>query len=283
MVRRDRRWLWLTLFALANLVCWVGVAALAGLLVGDTVDIGVEALIRQGQATAMAGWEQVTQRASQPTVVPTSAAQAPMPTKQAPAGGPSPATPTPLPSAQSQSTQETEPSTAVPTVAGNSPTPAPEATLVTSPLLMADPEISTLTRLDAEMSRSAPDRAVQIRYQEDALNSEIATLWVNNPDLPYRDVQLDLQREQVVVTGTVSAWGFDAKVKVTASVSAQDCVPQFEIKSVSVMGVVAPLFVRNQFDKLIAEPTTWYPADYPLCVEQIVVEDTRLTVYGYRR
>jgi hypothetical protein len=28
---------------------------------------------------------------------------------------------------------------------------------------------------------------------------------------------------------------------------------------------------------------TWYPADYPLCLEQIVLEETRLTCYGYRR
>lgn len=279
MMRRDRRWLWLTLFAMANLVCWVGVAALASLLVGDKVDMGVEALIRQGQATAVAEWEQVAQRASEPAAVPTSAAQAPLPTEQALADEPSAATPTPLPSAQSQDAQEAE----TPIAPGDTPTPEPEATLVTSPLLMADPEISTLAQLDAEMSRSAPDRAVQIRYQEDALNAEIAALWKNNPALPYRDVQLDLQREQVVVTGTVSAWGFEAQVKVSGTMTTQDCVPQFEIESISVMGVMAPMLIRNQLDRLIVEPTTWYPVDYPLCVEQIVVEDTRLTVYGHRR
>jgi hypothetical protein len=163
------------------------------------------------------------------------------------------------------------------------PSAQPEATLVSTPLLLADPEISNLALFDAEMDRSAPDRAVQIRYQESALNAEIATLWRNNPDLPYRDVWVDLMRDQVVITGRITVLGFGVNGEVVGQVVVKDCVPVLEIQRVDIAGVMTPSFVREQVESMVLEAMTWYPADYPLCVEQIVLEETRATVYGYRR
>jgi hypothetical protein len=133
------------------------------------------------------------------------------------------------------------------------------------------------------MSRSAPNRAVQIRYKEEALNSEIAALWTNNPDLPFRDVHVDLQQNGVIVTGKTTALGFQVYATVTGNVSVQECRPQLEIETVSVAGVMTPSFVKNEVEEIILEAMAWYPADYPLCLEQIVLEETRATVYGYRR
>lgn len=156
-------------------------------------------------------------------------------------------------------------------------------TLLTKPLLLADPEFYSLTGLDAEMARSAPGRVVQIRYQEAMLNQEIATLCENNPDLPFRNVHADLQRNQVVLTGEITVLGMQVQAKVTGTVVARDCRPQIEIEAISVAGVLTPQFVRNQIEQTVLDTMTWYPADYPLCLEQIVLEETKATLYGYHR
>lgn len=296
MVRRDARWGWLTIFAVANLVCWVSAAVVIGLVVGDKVDLGVETLIRERQATAVMVWERASQRPSQPTAVPASVVQAQQPVQLKPAQSqpqatitwPAPSTPLPSP----EPTDRPEPmdrqmvDEAVPTVSAPPdipPTPEPEATLVRSPLLISDPELSSLTMLNAEMSRSAPERAVQIRYHEDALNREFAALWENRPKLPYRNVQIDLKRDQVIVTGIVSLFRFEVDARITGKAVAHDCLPQLEITSVSVEGVVTPPLLKDQIGEMVREAMRWYPADYPLCLEQIVLEETRATVYGYRR
>ena len=164
-----------------------------------------------------------------------------------------------------------------------SPSATPVATLVSTPLLLADPEINNLAALDAEMNRSAPERAVHIRYQESTLNAEIASLWENNPALPSRDVWVDLMRDQVVITGRITVLGFRVTGKVTGQVVARDCVPVLQIRRMEIAGVLTPSFVRDQVEEMVQEAMTWYPADYPLCMEHIVLEETRATVYGYRR
>jgi hypothetical protein len=163
------------------------------------------------------------------------------------------------------------------------PTPQPEATLAGNPLLLNDPQISDVALLDAEMARSAPERAVQIRYQEGALNAEIAELWRNNPDLPYRDVRVDLMRDQVVVRGQVSVLGFGIDAEVIGQIRVEDCVPVLEIDRLRLAGVMTPAFVRDEVESMILEALAWYPADYPLCLEEIVLEETSVTVYGHRR
>jgi hypothetical protein len=148
---------------------------------------------------------------------------------------------------------------------------------------MANPEIKSLTQLNAEMSRSAPERAVQIRYQEEALNRELAALWEDKPELPYRNVEIDLKRGQVIVTGNITLFGFEMDAKITGRVVAQDCLPHFEVTSVSVQGLLTPPLLKDQIGEKVHEAMAWYPADYPLCLEQIVLEETRATVYGHHR
>jgi hypothetical protein len=148
---------------------------------------------------------------------------------------------------------------------------------------LANPELNSLSQLNAEMRRSAPERAVQIRYQEDALNREIAGLWENRPELPYRDVLIDLKRGQAIVTGNVTLFGFDVDTRIAGKAVAQDCLPHFEVTNVSLEGLVTFPLLKDRIEEMIHEAMGWYPADYPLCLEQIVLEETRATVYGYRR
>jgi hypothetical protein len=56
-----------------------------------------------------------------------------------------------------------------------------------------------------------------------------------------------------------------------------------EIDRLRLAGVMTPAFVRDEVESMIHEAVAWYPADYPLCLEQIVLEETSATVYGHRR
>ena len=285
MSNRNLRWAVLTLFALANLACWAGVAAAVGMAVSPDLNLGLEGFIREGHATAAAIWEQRGQPPSYSTTIPEEPGATPLPGSTPSTGDEpfaavvTPGNPDLVSTPQPATTQATD-SEPVPT---SQPTAPPVATLVSSPLLLADPEISNLTTLDAEMDRSAPNRPVQIRYQESTLNAEIATLWKNNPDLPYRDVWVDLMRDRVVITGKLTVLGFGVSGEVIGQIVAKDCVPVLEIENVGLAGVMTPSFVREQVENMVLEAMTWYPADYPLCVEQIVLEETRATVYGHRR
>jgi hypothetical protein len=154
---------------------------------------------------------------------------------------------------------------------------------LSSPLLLVDPEFQNLGTLSAEMERSAPGRPVQIDYQEEALNREIATLWRTNPDLPYRNVQVDLQDNGVAIRGQVTVLGFQVDAYLEGTVVARDCRPALQVERVSLAGVLAPRFVRERVAAMAQESMAWYPADYPLCLEQIVLEETRATCHGYRR
>jgi hypothetical protein len=298
MFVRHSRWTWLTLFALANLTCWIGVAVIAGMAIGDGVDLGVEALLREGQATAIAVWKQASQGVLAPSAAPAVVARVSSPAQSD--GRRSTETATSGPSAMISSSAPlalpmgAEP-VATPEVSGASAAPAtdsvfsgptpqqPEAALVSSPLLLADPQIESLAWLDAEMARSALDRAVQIRYQEEALNREIAALWTKNPGLPFRNIRVDLQPSQVVVTGKTTVLGFGVNARLTGSVVAQDCLPHLQIETVSVVGVVAPAFIKEHFADMLLKAMAWYPDDYPLCLEQIVMGETQVTVYGHSR
>ena len=133
------------------------------------------------------------------------------------------------------------------------------------------------------MAHSASGRPVQIRYQEATLNREVAQLFEYNPDLPFRDVKIDLKRDVVVLTGKVTVLSFQVDATVTGQVTVEECLPHLEIESVAVAGIMTPRFVRDEVEKMVLDAMTWYPADYPLCLEQIVLEETRATVYGHRR
>jgi hypothetical protein len=191
-------------------------------------------------------------------------------------------TPTPGSGSEVASTPEAGPET-TPAIQVATATPEPSPTLIADPLLLADPEISSLSQLDAELARSAPDRAVQIRYQEETLNRELAALWLNNPDLPYRDVHVDMRRDGVTVSGRVNVLGFEVRGEVEGQVLVRDCLPQLRIEEVKLAGVMTPSFVREEIEDMVLEAMTWYPPDYALCLEQIVLEEMRATVYGYRR
>ena len=284
MGKPNTRWLKLAAFALANLIFWVGISAAIWRIVSPGLDFGLEALLREGQATAAAMWDHLGE--PRPSATPTPEEDASPPGGESDIGGEQPMAAILTPGApaltatpEPDTTGEAEGSTG--TV--SQPTPQPEATLASNPLLLTDPQISDVALLDAELARSAPERAVQIRYQETALNAEIAALWRNNPDLPYRDVRVDLMRDQVVVTGQVSVLGFGIDAEVTGKVRVEECVPVLEIDRLRLAGVMTPAFVRAEVERMIHEAMAWYPANYPLCLEQIVLEETRATVYGYRR
>lgn len=290
MLSRVSRSGWLIIFAICNLVFWVVAAVAVGLLASDEVDLGVETLIRQRQATAALVWEQVVSRSANPTAEPTMVVQAPAPVASTTASAPpvtsavAPPGSTPLPASSGQIDRNPAPSPPK-----KAPPPLPQSTaqhqekLVSSPLLMRDLELGNLAQMDREMSRSASGRPVQLSFTEATLNHEIETLLRNNPELPYRSVHVDLRRDQGVVTGVVTVLGFEVNTEVVGTVEARDCQPHLQIESISILGVLTPGLIEEQVKALILEALDWYPDDYPLCLEQIILEEDRATVYGYRR
>lgn len=309
MFNRESRWYLLTGLALVNLIVWVLIAGIVGLIVSDRIDMGFETLIREGQATAVCAWDDMSKEivvlGAKATATDTDLPRAPLPDAKETAPAPEAiATDTPLPpaptgaSAGGQATSPADrtpevlptatvyaPPTATPSPQESEVTPSPTPTqqLLTTPLLLSDPAITSLSTLDAEMSRSAPGRPVQIDYREETLNGEIAALVEGNPDLPYSNVQLDMRPDEVVLTGRVTLLGFNIDARATGTVTAIDCRPQLQIEQVSLAGLLTPGFVKDEVEKLLLEAMDWYPADHPLCLERIVIEETEATIYGYRR
>ena len=115
------------------------------------------------------------------------------------------------------------------------------------------------------------------------LKSEITSMVENRPGLPYRNVRVDLMRDQVLLTGDVVLMGFELTTEVQGTVRVEDCRPQTEIQEISIAGVLTPGFVKDQAKEMLVEALDWYPENHPLCLEQIVLEEDRATAYGHRR
>lgn len=293
---RVSHWTLLSILAMANLIVWVSLAIAVGLLLSDELDIGAETLLRERQATAVAIWSgspQAVAPVAQPATIPTDGVGPASPSVDntlprpgaalsvTPVTAPATATSPPVRTVTSQQATRVAPPTADP--GGEQPIAQGEATLESRPLLMADPGIGNMVGMNRAMAESAAGRVVQIRYSEAALNEQIKALLSNNPRLPYHDVYIDLRRDQAVVTAGASVLGFDLDTEVVGSVVADDCLPRMEIESIAIEGVYTPNFVRSQIKALVLEALNWYPPDYPLCLEQIVLEEDRATLYGYRR
>lgn len=300
MPSRFSRWSFLTLFAIFNLVCWVGVAFAVGIAATDKLDLGVETLVREYRGTAVSIWDPTStysQPAStQPAVEvgrsnPTTTDVAP----RTPAGtvawpaAQTTASPTSRPASTSQVSQPVAPTPTLrstqptPMTLAIQPTPKPTDTPARSPLLLADPEIRNLAAMDAEMQRSAVGRTVQIKYQEAALNREVAAYVDNNPDIPFQRIHVNLKRDRVIVSGTAMVLSFPVTAVAVGTVTAQDCRPQIEVQDISISGVLTPRFVKAQIEDMIHQAVDWYPDDYSLCIHQIVLEEGRATIYGARR
>lgn len=293
MFSRIPRRTWLTVLAASNLVFWVVVAVIVGLLATDAVDLGVESLARQYQATSVAAWQRVIGDGSADDPVPTLVARAPQPTTlpgvaAEPGGivpvsedGEAPGIPgtgvegTSEPGAEQGSTGQEPP--------GPAPTAQPVQTLVSRVLLIADPVLEESAELTTEMNRSAVGRPIQITFREDALNREVEALLKTRDDLPFDNVQFDLSRDKVSATGSSTVLGLRVGTEVDGTVVAEDCLPRLEIGNVSVAGVLAPTFFAKLIREMLVDAMDWYPSQSPLCLEQIILEEGRITIYAHRR
>jgi hypothetical protein len=299
MMGRVPRKVWLALLAVSNLVVWASVAIAVGLLASDMVDIGVESFLRQSQATAVSVWENL---GTEPSDTPPP--QAPLPTQLALSSGESDppkasggsdegaASPggeatQPVPS-QPETSRSDSAATPMPSDEESAPGPAQSASQSLTPapsslLLLTDPDWTDLARLNEEIGRSAVGRPVQVRFHEEVLNERVSELLGSYPTLPFENVQVDLKRDRVEAVGDVGMLGFPMSTKVSGSVVARDCRPTAEVQAVTMAGVLTPGIVSDGLKESLLSLLSRYPADHPLCVEQIVIEEDRVTVYGSRR
>ena len=306
MEKRSRRKTWLIILAAVNLVVWVTLAGSVGLLASDRVDIGAESLFREFQGTAVAAIEELPRRLISPGGGSSSlsentdrtgesddsnASEAviwPDSSTSSPASGSSSvgeASNSPL-STETHADGSLLASGEESAAAGSSPASSSASTSPGAPsglLLLSDPDWQALGRMDAELRASAPGRPVQIRYSEATLNRQIAELLSYYPGQPYDTMVVDLERDKVSISGDVTVLGFQVGTEATGTVTAVNCLPQVRIESIKIAGLLTPGFVKDGVKDLIVDSLSQYPTSYPLCLEQIVVEEDRVTVYGSRR
>ena len=247
------------------------------MLASDDMNLGLEGYLRERQATAMARLSQSP--AAQGGLAPGSAESimAPASGLQEQASGSNP-TPSPVEAAGPAGL-----STPAPVPAGQGMSGQSSGTLISSPLVLSDPAFSVLGQVDAEMAQSTVGRRVQIRYEEAALNREIAIVLAQSTDLGFSDVQVNLDPDKVLVTGDVSVLGLNVGAKVQGVILVENCLPRIDLQTVSVGGFLTPGFVKDEVTQMVLGALDFYPADSTLCLERIVLEDGAVTVYGYRR
>ncbi|HNS49722.1 MAG TPA: hypothetical protein PKO09_00900 [Anaerolineae bacterium] len=300
-----RRKIWLAVLAFANLVVWGAAAYSVSLVASDRLDLGIESSVREVQTTAIAAWNASRPGASASGAGSTggdiSGPQAQPDGSVLPAGQaalvPRPATPLPqattaaaeageaLPvesaAALSPESIALEPGSAL--APGATGASAASTAPITTPLILADPPFHDLTALDRELATSAAGRTVQIRYLEASLQKEVGLLLEGRSDLPYQNVQLELRGGQLVVLGDLVLLGVPLHAQVKGTLVASDCRPSVAVSSVKIGWLFTPVVVRNQVESLIGQVLEWYPEGYPLCIDRIVTQEDRVTLYGHRR
>jgi hypothetical protein len=304
-----RRRVWLALLAAGNLILWAGVALAVAFVAGDRLDLGIESALRE-QATAVASWSsgiepriasanttgdagsQVSAPVLAPAVLRPSAEQVAGATDVTALPAPTVAVESDVLPGESQSAAEASANPApLPTQESTprDPTAAHaamqfEPTMpITTPLLLVDPEFSTLESLGPELAHSAAGRKVQIRYSEATLNRELAAWLAARPDEPYRSIYVNLGQGQVVVTGDVLVLSLPIRAEATGTVVASGCLPELKLSSVKIGGLFTPPYLRDEVESLLSQALEWYPADYPLCIDQLAIQDGQATVFGHRR
>lgn len=291
MCGRCPRWGWLLLVAVANLAVWVGLAVGVATLAGDPGNVGIEALMRRGEGTAAAYLHQPTPSMLQAAgetvaaiityevdgseiveperagVIPEEDQEwlAPSPVPPLPAG-------TGLPTAQAAATAP---------VAAPEATPAPSG--AASSLVLSDPGFSGLMQAGSSMELAPRGQRVEIHYEEAALNEEIAALLAGAGDLPYRNVRISLHSDRILVTGEVTVLGLHMNAELLGTLIAEECALRMDIQGLSVGGVLTPRFMKNQASTIAVQALDWYPADSPVCLDEVVLGNGAVTVYGYRR
>jgi len=300
MPRWTRRRLLLVLLAAGNLVVWGVVAFAVSLIASDRLDLGIESSVREYQATAIAAWSAgrpgaaaagtgEPERDLRPRLLsagsgtPDELAAASLSASPQPATLLGELTPAAATAGGATPGPSADPNEDGSTLGAGADRPAGDEPQSSAPLILADPVLDDLTSLDQEMARSAPGRVVQIRYLETTLNDEISALLASRTDLPYENTHVDLGTEQVIVGGDVRVFGLAIHAEVRGNIVAQDCAPQFETSSVKIGRFFTPVVIRDKVKELLDAALDWYPVDYPLCIEGIVVQQDRVTLYGRRR
>lgn len=265
----------LIMLAALNLCLWIVVAGGVVLVVSRRVDLGVETYFREGPATFIAALRSSDRQTPSETQAATGTAAAVPGTTAVMTQGPED-----TPSAVEATIEPSPEATGSPNL-----TPEPESSvqLMSSPLNLSDPELDWVMNSDAEMVGSASGRQVNIRYSEQALNSEIVLFLQRFPFLPYGPVAIDLKRDMVVVRADVELYGVTATVEVGGRVGASDCLPWAQVEYISIAGMPTPGLFLEGIGQLLDDALAWYPADHPLCLHWIIVDEDQVTVNASRR
>jgi hypothetical protein len=249
--RGPSRWPYFTFFALLNVICWVTLAVAVGVLASQQVNLGVETFVREQQTRIVASLRR------EPRTTPVS-------------------TPAPVPTGVTVVV-------VAPTAPAGTATPAsgsPTADPVPPPVLLDDPPLAELAALDAELRAWPPGRVVQVSYSQAALNRELAALLDVNPQVPLRDLRAELSWNKVKLAGTLLLLGLEVPVQAEGRVTVVDCRPRVHLDALTAGGLPAPGLVRDGVFGLLQQWTPWYPADHPLCLQDVALGDETVIIIG---
>jgi hypothetical protein len=273
--------------AVANLVLWVGLAVGVAMLASDSMNLGIETLVRSGEATAVAYLRQtpavradVERKAQGAIAAQDVAGPEARGTAAAPAiSGEGQAGRAPLPVTTAGMDDGLpavdEAATRAGVQAGQEPAP--------SPLVLSDPGFTGLMQAGSAVELAARGQQVEIYYDEATLNQEIADLIAESGDLPYTNVRLSLNHDRVLVTGVITVLGLRVNAELLGVPVIEDCGLEMDVQALSIGGLLTPRFIKNQASTVALQALDWYPSNSPVCLEAIALDDGSLTVYGYRR
>ena len=285
--RWTARWRRLTLLAIGNFVVWVALAVIVAVLISDRVDLGLETSLRTYQATAIAQWRSDAARPTEATDQLARGDEAFQPLQP----DTLPWRPTSAPEGMKR--EEPPTSSGIEIERGEQvelfPPEAGFSSAQTGPLpletlgpfsLVTNPSLESLA---VELTRSSMGQVVEIQYEEPALNQEIIALLENHPEQPYQLSWIDLKPGGIILTGSSRVWGVPVSIRVEGTLTVERCRPKAEVQSVYIAKVLAPQFAREWVTSRILETMAWFPADYPLCLHEIRLEEERMILYGIRR
>jgi hypothetical protein len=252
--RVPSRWPYFTFFALLNVICWATLAVAVGVLASQEVNLGVETFVREQQTRIVASLRR------EPPTTPV-------------------ATPVPVPTGVTVVV-------VAPTAPAGTATPAsgsPTANPAMPPVVLDDPPLAELAALDAELRAWPPGRLVQVSYSQAALNRELAALLAVNPQVPLRDLRAELSWDEIKLAGTLLLLGVEVPIQAEGRVTIVDCRPRVQVDLLTAGGLPAPGLVRDEVFGLLQQWIRWYPADHPLCLQDVALGDETVIVVGVIR
>lgn len=178
--------------------------------------------------------------------------------------------------------------TDTPTIAPtDTPTPVPTDTPTPTPEPTATPT-STPVPTKKPVSKSAPAKvstptpAVYVMKMTEAELNKLAQEEIaKQSDVAVSNVRIDLQPDQIVVSGTTKVGFFNVNLEITAIIPVKNGRPEPEITEIKVNGEPVTGFLRQQIDAMIAPYLNQFAqTDLGVYVDDVTITNDQFVITG---